>query len=33
MSIGVGLDYHDGAHPNGIVADQIGLSARSSPPP
>ncbi|MEI9939434.1 MAG: ATP-binding protein [Pseudomonadota bacterium] len=26
MSIGVGLDYHDGAHPNGIIADQIGLS-------
>ena len=26
MSIGVGLDYHDGAHPKGIVADQIGLS-------
>ena len=26
MSIGVGLDYHDGAYPDGIVADQIGLS-------
>jgi len=26
MSLGVGLDYHDGAHPHGILADQIGLS-------
>jgi len=26
MSAGVGLDYHDGAHPHGILADQIGLS-------
>jgi len=26
MSIGVGLDYHNGAQPNGNVADQIGLS-------
>jgi len=26
MSIGVCIDYHDGAHPHGIVADQIGLS-------
>ncbi|HYQ30680.1 MAG TPA: ATP-binding protein [Polyangiaceae bacterium] len=26
MSIGVSLDYHDGAHPHGIVADQIGVS-------
>ena len=26
MSIGVSLDYHDGAHPHGILADQIGLS-------
>ena len=26
MSVGVGLDYHDGAHPHGILADQIGLS-------
>jgi signal transduction histidine kinase len=26
MSLGVGLDYHDGAHPRGILADQIGLS-------
>lgn len=26
MSIGVGLDYHDGAHPHGLLADQIGLS-------
>lgn len=26
MSIGVGLDYHDGAHPRGILADQIGIS-------
>ena len=31
MSIGVGLDYHDGAHPKGIVADQIGLSGAISP--
>jgi len=26
MSIGVGLDYHDGTQPHGILADQIGLS-------
>lgn len=26
MSIGVGLDYHDGAHAEGILADQIGMS-------
>jgi signal transduction histidine kinase len=26
MSIGVGLDYHDGVRPHGILADQIGLS-------
>jgi len=26
MSVGVGLDYHEGAHPTGILADQIGLS-------
>jgi signal transduction histidine kinase len=26
MSIGVGLDYHYGAHPHGILADQISLS-------
>ncbi|HEY0464921.1 MAG TPA: hypothetical protein VGC79_11955, partial [Polyangiaceae bacterium] len=26
MSIGVALDYHDGAHPEGILADQISLS-------
>ncbi|HKO48075.1 MAG TPA: ATP-binding protein [Polyangiaceae bacterium] len=26
MSIGVGLVYHHGAHPHGILADQIGLS-------
>src|SRR6188474_2965729 len=26
MSIGVSLDYHDGAYPHGILADQIGVS-------
>jgi len=26
MSLGVGLDYHDGANPHGILSDQIGLS-------
>jgi len=26
MSIGVGLDYHEGAHQKGILADQIGMS-------
>jgi hypothetical protein len=26
MSIGVGLEYHDGLRPSGIIADQIGLS-------
>src|SRR4051812_12429908 len=26
MSIGVALDYHDGAHPRGIFADQVSLS-------
>src|SRR6478609_10951095 len=26
LSMGVSLDYHDGAHPHGILADQIGVS-------
>jgi signal transduction histidine kinase len=26
MSVGVAMVYHDGAHPHGILADQIGLS-------